>query len=328
MSLRALLALFILLAQATTNLFASDKQAEGIAIIQRAVDLTDLRQSGPYRMRANVVMEDETFGRREGIDVHNFISPERWRRDLQVTGYNEIALLLGGHMYRSRDTRFTPPGVRGDLVGSLRNLPETLSYKVLRVYDRKFNGIRARCVYLQQNRKETPSEIKWCFDTSTGLPIATLSSRETWYTEFSNYTAFGNKFVPGKIELFEKGKSRQTALIESTESNVPNQDSIFKIPINAIGRRWCDDMQGVRFKAIGPVSVPPGARARKGLELFYELTIDEKGRVLVVVPMAEKPFVDRIAIETLRGWEFEPARCGDTPVLTDIVIDLTRFIRQ
>jgi hypothetical protein len=327
MSLRALLALFILLIQPTNNLFAGDKQAEGMALIQKAVDLTDLRKSGPYRMRANVTMEDETFGRREGIDVHNFISPERWRRDLDVTGYNEIAVFLGGYMYRSRNTRFTPPGVRGDLSGTLRNLPETLNYKVLRVYDRKVNGVDARCVYLQQNRKEMPAEIKWCFDASTGLPIVTLSSQETWYTEFSSYKAFGNKFIPGKIELFEKGKSRGAAIIEF-EPSVSNEESIFKIPSDAMGRRWCDDMQGPRSKVIGPVSVPPGARSHQGLELFYELTIDEHGKVLGVVPMAEKPFVDRIAIETMRNWEFEPARCGDTPVPTDIVIDLKRFMRQ
>jgi outer membrane biosynthesis protein TonB len=87
-------------------------------------------------------------------------------------------------------------------------------------------------------------------------------------------------------------------------------------------------MQGVRPKAIGPVRVPPGARARQGVELFYELTIGENGRVLSVVPMAEKPFVDRIAIETMSNWEFEPARCGHTPVPTNITIDLVPFMRQ
>lgn len=37
MSLRALLALFILTIQLTTGLFAADKQAEGIAVIQRVL---------------------------------------------------------------------------------------------------------------------------------------------------------------------------------------------------------------------------------------------------------------------------------------------------
>jgi hypothetical protein len=184
-----------------------------------------LSKSGPYRLRATLTIDDPNSGKHEGIDVHNFISPERWRRDLQVTGYNEIVIFLGGYMYRSRTTQFTPPGLGGDLTGSLRNLPETLSYKVLRVYDRKYNRVEARCVYLQQNRKNLPAEGKWCFDLAKGLPLVTFTANETWYTEFSNYKAFGNKFIPGKIELFERGKLRGTALLDSIEANVQNQTS-------------------------------------------------------------------------------------------------------
>jgi hypothetical protein len=327
MNFRPLLALVILLVP-FTSAYSTDKQTEGIALIQRAVDLTDLRKSGPYRLRASLSYDDVAVGKGEGINVVNFISVDRWRRDLQVTGYSEIALFLGGYMYRSRTARFTPPALRGDLVGSLRNLPEALNYKVFRTYDQKFHGVSARCAYLQQNRKERPAEIRWCFDPGTGLPVATLAANEIWYTEFSDYKPLGNKFLPSRIELFERGKSRGTAVIDSVETVVPHQDVIFKIPSDAIGRRWCDDMQGPRSRSIFPIPVPPGARAHSGLDAHYELTIDEHGRVLDVVPMAERPFIDRIAIETMSQWEFEPARCGDTPVLTDLAIDATRFMRQ
>ena len=327
MNFRTLLALFILLVP-FTSAYSTDKQAEGIALIQRSVDLTDLRKSGPYRLRASIAYEDVAVGKGEGINVVNFISVDRWRRDLQVTGYNEIALFLGAYMYRSRTARFTPPALRGDLVGSLRNLPEVLDYKVFRIYDQKIRDVTARCVYLQQNRKDRPSEVRWCFDPATGLPLAILAANEIWHTEFSDYKPFGSKFVPGKIELFEGRKSRGIATMDSVESTVPNQDVIFKIPSDAIGRRWCDDMQRPRPRSYFPIPVPPGARAHSGLDANYEVTIDEHGRVLDVVPMAERPFIDRIAIETISQWEFEPARCGDTPVLTDIALDITRFMRQ
>jgi hypothetical protein len=207
-------------------------------------------------------------------------------------------------------------------------LPELLKYKVLRLYTRNINDVTAQCVYLQQDKKEYPAEVRWCFDPSSGLPLETFSGNEYWHTKFAGYKPFGTKFVPGTIELFFRSESRGKAVIESIEPQVNDPEHIFKPPSDAVGRPWCDDMQGVRPSVFQPVSVPPGARSRQGLELVYELTIDEKGRVLTVIPMAEKPFVDRIAIKSMLDWEFEPAKCGDTPVMSDISIDIIHFMRQ
>ena len=74
---RHFLAAFILFILVAQPLFGVDKQAEGMALIQRAVDLTDLRGSGPYRMRSSLTVHDEALGTRTGIDVDNalFVSP-------------------------------------------------------------------------------------------------------------------------------------------------------------------------------------------------------------------------------------------------------------
>jgi len=142
----------ILLAQLglTRALWALDKQAEGMSLIKHAVELTDLHQGSPYVMRSSLTVRDETLGERGGKEVITFSSIQQWRRDLHMTGYDEVAVFIGHNMYRSRSLSFTPPSLRTDIAGSLRNLPETLSYKVIRVFNRKMNEVELRCVYLQQ----------------------------------------------------------------------------------------------------------------------------------------------------------------------------------
>jgi hypothetical protein len=310
----------------TTVVCASDKQSEGMALIRRAVDLTDLRQSGPYHMRSSLTVVDEALGKREGTDVVTFLSTER-RRDLHMAGYDEVAVFLGHNMYRTRSLGFTPPSLRVDIAGSLRNLPETLTYKVLRVFNRKINEVEARRVYLQQ-QNDQPAEVTWCFDPTTGLPIKQLSGNGRQRIKFSNYKPFGSRFVPGVIEAIVDGKQRGKAVIEAIDSGITDSVHVFEPPVDATVRQWCDNMQRPRPISIWPPDIPPGARSHSGLELKYELTVDAQGNVMDVIPMAAKPYVDRIAIETIRRWQSKPAMCDGTPVPTDMWIDIAAMMHQ
>lgn len=303
--------------------WASDKQSEGMALIKHAVELTDLRKSGPYHMRSNLDVLDEALGKRDGTDVVTFSSPDRWRRDLHMTGYDETAVFIEHSMYRTRSLPFTPPSLRTDIAGSLRNLPETLSYKVLRVFNRKINHVEARCVYLQEQQepKDQPVEITWCFDTHTGLPLERLWGNGNRHTEFLDYKPFGGKFVPGAVELVD-GKQGGKAVLEAIDSSFTDSAHVFEPPAGATARPWCDNMKGIRPISVGELDIRPGLLRGDGLELQYELTVDAQGKVTNVIPMAAKPYVDRIAIEAMRTWQFRPATCDGTPVPTDILFDI------
>jgi len=170
-------------------------------------------------MRSRLTVVDEELGTREGTDVVTFLSTERWRRDLDVTGYREVAVFLGDNMYRTRSLRFTPPSLRADIAGSLRNLPETLGYKVLRVFNHKINDIESRCAYLEE-RNDKPAEVTWCFNAQTELPTARLSGSGNRRIEFSNYKPFGSKFVPGNVEVIVDGKQKGSALIEAIDLGI------------------------------------------------------------------------------------------------------------
>ena len=301
--------------------WASDKESEGTALIKHAIQLTDLSESGPYRLGIRLSVVDEAIGKREGTDAITFSSTRRWRRDLHMTGYDEVALFLGNTMYRTRNPGFTPPSLRRDIAGSLRNLPETLNFKILRVYNHKVSDVEARCVYLEQ-KNGGQAEIRWCFDPSTGLPLAMLSGNGHRRIEFSNYKPLGNKFVPGSVEVLIEGKQTGKAVIERVDPGIPDPSHAFEPPAGATVRQWCDDMEGPIFTSGGRPDIPPAAHFGTGIALHYELTVDAGGNVTSITPMAASPYADRIAMETMRGWQFKPAMCDHTPVPTDIVINL------
>jgi hypothetical protein len=303
---------------------ASDKQSEGMGLIKHAVVLTDL-QSEPHRIRMRVTVVDSELGKREGTDLVTFSSSNLWRRDLNMTGYDEVAVFRDHQMYRTRSLRFTPPSLRKDIGGSLRNLPETLAYKVLKVFNRKLNGVELRCAYLRQ-QNEKPVEITWCFDPQTGLPAAELWESDNSRIEFSGYRPLGSRFVPGRVEVIVSGKSTGKSVIEAIDTQITDAAHVFDPPAGATPQAWCDNMQMPRPISVWPPDIPVSARYRKGLELNYELTVDTRGNVAEIVPMAAKPFVDRIAIEAMHSWQFGPAMCDGTPVPTDIWIDIAAMM--
>ncbi|PYX34465.1 MAG: hypothetical protein DMG80_02125 [Acidobacteria bacterium] len=310
------------IAFSTTIAGASDKQSEGMDLIKHAIDLTDLQHSGPYHLRWNLTVLDEALRNREGTDEVTFSSTERWRRDLHMTGYDEVAVFLGHNMYRTRSMAFTPPSVRADYAGSLRNVPEALTFKVVRVFNRKKDNVEARCVELQAH-SYAPGGPTWCFDSRTGLPSEELGARG-YRREFLNYKSLGSKFVPGEIEIIAGRKQRAKVVLEAADSAVADPVHGFDPPAGATVRPWCDDMALPSPIILPPMDIRPDFRSRKGLELKYELTIDAQGRVTNIVPMDPKPYVDRIAIESLRNSQWNPAMCSGTPVPTDTIFDVGR----
>jgi hypothetical protein len=307
----------------STFVGASDKQSEGMDLIKHAIELTDLQHSGPYHLRWNLTVVDEALGKREGTDEVTFSSIERWRRDFHMTGYDEVAVFLGHNMYRTRSMAFTPPSLRADYAGSLRNLPEALTYKVVRVFNRKKNDVEARCVELQVHA-DAPGGTTWCFDSRTGLPSEQLGS-VGYRREFLNYKPLGGKFVPSGIEIIAGGKQRAKVVLETADSPIADPVHGFDPPAGATARPWCDDMAGLSPYSIPTMDIRPDLRShRKGLELKYEITVDAQGKVTNIVPMDPNPYIDRIVIESVRNSRWNPAMCNGTPVLTDTVFDVGR----
>jgi hypothetical protein len=316
----ASLLIFVLALSPAVGQEKQDKQAQGIALIRHGVELTDIRESGPFQYHDTLTLTDEALGKQfTGEEVVMFASPKQWRRELRIKGYyDESAIFVGSEMYRGRSLNFTPPAARKDIAGSLRNLPEMLHYKVLRVFDQKAGNADSTCVYVQKPTDQK-FEYTWCFDQKSGLPTALYYTGSGHFIEFENYKAFGKKFMPGMIEIFVGGKSKDKAVIDTVEANVPNDPKTFQPPSNYPPRPWCDDSQPPIISSSTKIDIPPGARAHSGWELLYELTVDAKGNVVNVVPLSPRPFADRVAMTAFAEWKFKPAMCGTTPVPTDFI---------
>ena len=291
-----------------------------MALIRRGVELTDLRQSGPYHMHTRLSVRDQLLNKEVdgGEDVY-WASSKQWRRDLGLKDYyRETAFLLNSQLYRVRNPGFTPPAARQDIAASLRNLPEALDYKVIRVFDRPIDGSATHCVLLQ---KPFALPLNWCFDATSALPLVVYYENYEHRVQFRGYRPFGSKFVPGAVEVYQRDLLTGRALIDRIEAGVPDNPQLFKPPAGVEGRPWCDDMRMLQIVSTRRPDIPSSLRAHVGLQFIYEVTVDAQGNVSNVVPMAEKPFADRIVMETLATWKFKPASCSGTPVPTDTVMN-------
>jgi hypothetical protein len=291
-----------------------------MALIRRGIELTDLSQSGPYHMHSLLSVRDQLLNKQiDGVEDDYWRSAKEVRSELRLKDYySESAFLVDGQLYRLRRPSFTPPAARQDIATDLRYLPAAMEDIVVRVFDRQVDGNATHCVLL---RKPFALPSNWCFDATSGLPLVEYFENYDHRIEFRGYRQFGSKYVPGTVEMFQRGSLIGRAVIDRVEAGLPDDPKLFKPPAGLEGQPWCYDMRFVQWLSNPRPDIPQGMRSHSGLQLIYEVTVDARGNVSNVVPMAEKPFADRIVMETLATWKFKPASCGGTPVPFDMMMN-------
>src|SRR5579859_5088309 len=182
---RALFPLLLLLTLCATGLSESP-QPDGMALIRRGVELTDLRQSGPYHMHSLLRVRDQVLNKQiDGSEDDYWGSAKEERGELRLKDYySESAFLVDGQLYRLRRPDFTPPAARQDIATDLRYLPEAMEDTVVRVFDRAVDGSAAHCVLL---RKPFALPTNWCFDVTSGLPLVVYYENYDHRIQFRGY---------------------------------------------------------------------------------------------------------------------------------------------
>lgn len=318
LKLAMLLLLFFLALVAS----ASDKQAEGKQLIDRALSLTDIRAEGSpgFRLHATFQVGDSTA--KHGTYSELWLSNGRWQRETASSDFRHLEVAQAKKKWLL-DTPGPPPLEAGAIVRALNPYISAGQFKVKEITDKQLNGKAVRCV-----KSENQFIINlYCVDpTNSELvlqeSLARSSSRHTTYL-YGDYEVFGARVFPRSVQYkvdSEPGISIRVSELAETSGNI----SEFAPPPGAVELGNCplSQMRAPVASMTPDPAFPVIAKASSSLVVLSMIVgSDGLAHNIQVVRSGGDAF-DREAMGAVAHWRFKPATCLQEPVGAQINVEV------
>ncbi len=312
--------------------FASDTktQQEGIALIQQAIDKTNIFELPAFTLKAKVTVNSK------GKDVDGtyelfWNGPDQWREQIQFPDYGEIRVGGKGVVFTKRSLDFTPVemfGLHSALGFSSLALPDSSFLRVLphkdevvkKIHERKEGGENAKCVEIE-NQKQHSREV--CIAESTGLLLRGDPHKDRGNDyEDRDFTAVGTKMFPRSLKRSGGGEPSTSISVTEIKLRDSFPEKSFDPPEGSSSQPGCmnPDLPTNLIK-VPPHYPDPERRARIEGSVQIDATIGADGRPrdLQLID-GQIHGLNEAALQCIDQWRYEPARCGNVPVSTESLI--------
>jgi hypothetical protein len=165
-------------------------------------------------------------------------------------------------------------------------------------------------------------EATLCFDQSSGvLRSATYVDPKEFY-EFRGEVAFGKHLMPRTVRCVSGGEPAVTVTVLDWTEDEDADPASYAPPEGALEWAYCPSPTPPVPSRIITAKTPPSLKSRHifGTVMAYGVVAPD-GRVgdLGLVEMRHGVLMDLFR-QIVAEWEYEPARCGETPVPFETVI--------
>jgi TonB family protein len=251
-----------------------------------------------------------------------------WAKHLSFADYKDLEIGRGSSVRIKRSVQFQP--IQAAIVQNAFSNPLYIDQAgdvVERFFMTSENHVKLRCADLIRGK----SRRTICIDPDQNLRTIAFKSSRIIY-EYSDYKPAGRKFVPHRITA-KRGSTtllemsvEEVALDSELDSRLPDP------PEGAIQRSGClaPSLPTLKHSEVPgfPMSAP--IANFQGQVMIYVL-IGSDGTVRnPVVTQTGGESLDSSALEAVRHWQYEPAKCGDTPVEfeTEVPVNFIMQVRE
>jgi TonB family protein len=250
-----------------------------------------------------------------------------WRKETTFLDYADLEIKRGSSLWVKRSVGFRPLQAAW-----VENAFTNYAYlnraedSVERYFTTSDNHVALRCIDLSREKTSQTA----CFDPEDNVRSYELKALKLAY-EYSDYRPLGQKFAPHKIIARRDGHVVLEGVVEELSPVVKVDPSRLTPPVGAVQRGGCLAPTLPKLKEKVVPEYPGIARFahQQGSVFVYALILSD-GTVKdpVVIQTAGQAF-DSSVLTAVRRWQFEPAKCGDTPVEyeTEIPVNFTLEIR-
>jgi protein TonB len=276
----------------------------------------------PFAMKVNVhVLKTFANPALEGtvafIDTGTF-----WREDLRFPEYGTSVISDGKKVWQMESTAIEPGLIRDTvrLVNaspSMRPFPNAAVRKNVHEIKKK----------TELNRKltciESEQQFETCFDDAIGTTVSQADEHARWV--WSDFEEFHGKLVPRKMEYFWQGQPFIIADVVGLDDVIPDP----KLFVPSAGY---SEKLSCREKITPPKLVhsedpryPEELRGKMSDVVMVTLTvhITAQGTVAdAIVSKASTTGFDSAAMDAVRRWKFDPAKCEGKPMPVEITVEV------
>lgn len=208
----------------------------------------------------------------------------------------------------------------------LNPLPAELFVKLseVRGEERNVAGVQCHCVDLFQPQSSGITDAKpgysYCFDAKNILLQATMAAWDNTQYVLKNSLQFQGRWIPGDIEIWNKGVLVLTAHLENIETLKEKGSVEFPLPADAVflSKTIIGTPEtfkyGVTIKKVAPI-YPPSAR-ESGIEgtVVLQGVISKEGRIIRLQVVSGPQILQQAAIDAVKQWEYEPWMLNGAPI--------------
>ena len=288
-----------------------------------AVFAPDVERS-PYHEQVSFVFHGLVSGDEKGTFVYDYASKEQWRWKWEIPDYQEINVRNGKQIGESETAEFEPVRIL-QLRSALPPFWVLLdaSDLVKKIEPKKVNGLDAQCVKFETVRGHNRQSRDICLSAANSAPLYWFEEglEENREFEWTDYAPFRNGFYPRHLVVKERGTKIIEADIEFQEAHQlpPNA---FQIASVMRIRKACDHfVQAVVTRRDDPVYPMRIGRRSVGGDVVLEVKVGIEGKVEAAqVTETGGNDLDVAAMDAIKKWAFEPAKCDGEPVAHKISV--------
>ena len=316
------LSIAVLLSTASAN----DKDKEAKALLQRAIDLSDIRKEGapPFRLKANLRITNDDGSVAEGAYTEFWVSKEQWRKEIVLGDFRRTVVRIGRKSWTLDSSSAVPSGIRG--FGGTFELSSLGSnpWKTDKFEDLQLDGSAAVCF---RTKPENGRMSELCFDKTSGCILGRTdrsggSKRVDFTYRYQDYQRFGDRLVATSYQNFKDNKAWLQAKVSELIIR-PELDQTIFTPL-AGGRETyhCPSRPQPPKQIWAPQPRPPVAmKGDEMVTLSVFVGTDGKPHDLTVIDSVNNDY-DEASLKAVRQWKFKPASCEGKPIEVEIAIEV------
>ena len=305
---------------------ATENEANQLILQWSHQNLSPTLSKLPYHehvaFKAFKMVTAKGVGELEGEMVEDFVSPKMWRYRYKLGDYQHVHVRNGAQVGELETNELEPIRI-GQLTGNMR--PPDLRFDntdiIHKVVDKNVEGTAVRCVEYETVTGRASRKSELCVNPSSGAMLRW--SRYGYETTWKDFVTFRDKLYPKTAVVKEKG---ETILeITSEFSDLTGlSDAMFNIPDGFQKRPACEKTTSpVRIKGEDPIFPHSLGNIEPGGRVMVELKIDSVGKVKAAqVMQSVARDLDEAALEAVRTWSFEPAKCDGTPIERRFTVEI------
>ena len=301
----------------STPLPSEDLHARANAFLvqaQKSVVFDSNSNGEPFHETVSFHFSGLVQGDQKGTFVRDWVSKEQWRWKWELPDYQEISV-RNGHQIGERETAEFESVRIQQLRWALPPFPLILGQNELvkKIEPAKVNGLDAQCIRFEAVRGRNRWDREICVNAANNT-LARWSD-ERRQIEWTDYVPFRSTFYPRHLVVKELGNRIIEADIEFREAPEFAQQP-FEIPSDMRVRKACEHFtQPIVTKEEKP-EYPRRIRVKTiKAGVVVQVKVGVQGKVEAAqITETGGDDLDRAALDAVKKWEFEPARCDGDPV--------------